>query len=93
MPRDFPKTEIKHGRLINLSRDISKQPTIGEVACLLLVTFSQIYVENQEQRAKQDDLKYCEFSQEISTRRAVDCKDGAERISITGKEPENQKDD
>ena len=59
---------------------------------LLLLAFSQIYVENQEQRVKQDDLK-CEFGQEGSTRKAVECKDGAERISVAGKEPKNQKDD
>ena len=57
-PETLPKTEIKYGGLINLSRDILKKPTIGAVACLLLVVFSQIYVENQEQRAKKDDLKY-----------------------------------
>ena len=48
----LPKTEIKHGGLINLSRDISKQQTIGVVAWLLQVAFSQIYVENQDYRAK-----------------------------------------
>ena len=55
------------------------------------MTFSQIYVENQEQRAKQDDLK-CEFGQKGNTRKALDCKDGAKMITIAGKEPEIQND-
>lgn len=40
-----------------MAEEISKQCSIQAVACVLLNAFSQIYSENQEQRAEWKDLK------------------------------------
>lgn len=55
----------------------------------MLGFFSQIYIENQDYRAQQDDLKFCEKE---SSNKAADWKDRAEEISVAEKELENIKD-
>lgn len=52
--------DIKSGGLINLMEEISKLPSVQGVAWILLVAFSQIYSENQEQKA---DIKSLQFHQ------------------------------
>lgn len=39
-------------KLTDLVEEISVQPNIQSVACILMATFSQIYGENQDQRAE-----------------------------------------
>lgn len=53
--------ELKGGGLINLAGEISRQANVKAIAWMLLGDFSQIYVENQEQKAQQNDLKHFEF--------------------------------
>ncbi|XP_023565619.1 nucleoporin-like protein 2 [Octodon degus] len=86
----LPEGEIKHSGIINLTKEMSRQLNVEAVAWLLLGAFSQIYVDNQQQRAQQGDLK-CEFVQKRSTKVAVDCKHRAD-ISIAQEEQENRKD-
>jgi hypothetical protein len=41
------ESELKNDGLIHLVEEISKQPSIQAVACLLLAAFSQIYSEKE----------------------------------------------
>jgi hypothetical protein len=55
---------------INLDEEISSQHSILAVAWVFLETFSQIYYENWEQKAKQRDSLNCSLSsQEAQPRR------------------------
>lgn len=54
------ETEIKRSGFTNLAKKISKQPNVQDAVCVLLPTFSQIYSENQEQKA---DVKSIQFYQ------------------------------
>lgn len=57
----LPETEIRGDGLINLAEEISRQSNVEAVAWLLLGAFGQTCVENQEQRAQQNDLKCFEL--------------------------------
>lgn len=59
----LPETKIKGDRVIHIAGEISRQSNVDMVAWLTLGAFSQVYLENQEQRAQKSDLKCFEFSQ------------------------------
>ncbi|XP_063113664.1 uncharacterized protein LOC134477927 [Cavia porcellus] len=89
-PETLPKTETKGNGLINLEKEIKKQPNVVAVAWLL-VAFSELYVLNQEQRAQQDNFQYCEFGPKEDSRKGVDCKDRVE-ILIPEEKQRDKKD-
>lgn len=66
--------------------EISMLSNIEAVAQLLLRAFSQINVDNQEQRAQNNDLKRCEFGQKGRCSEVVDCKGRVEEMSVVEKE-------
>lgn len=53
--------------------------------------FQSVYIENQEQIAQQNDLKFCERGQNGSLNKTVDCEDIAEEILIAESKEENRK--
>lgn len=61
------------------------------MTCLVFGALSWIDVENQVQRAQQNDLKHCEYGQKGSTNKTLNCRDRAEN-SIAEKEESNGKD-
>jgi hypothetical protein len=54
--KTFCENEFKGDRLINLAKEISRQPSTEAVSWLLL-SFKQVYMENWEQKTGQTDLK------------------------------------
>jgi hypothetical protein len=53
------EAECEDDGLVHLVEEISGQPSIQAVAWVQLTAFCLVYSENQEQKAKQKDLKTC----------------------------------
>jgi hypothetical protein len=60
-PKTLWVAQFKYDELINVVEEISKQLSIKDMAWFFLVTFSQIYSENCEQKAEQKVLKNLHF--------------------------------
>jgi hypothetical protein len=57
------KAEFKGGTLVNLVKDISREPSLWAVVWILLTAFSQIYSKNKKQMAAKQDLRKFQFDQ------------------------------
>ena len=55
---------MKSFGLIPLAEEISKQPTIDSIVCLLMVTLMKIYNENEQ--TKQSKLQNVNFEEKLN---------------------------
>lgn len=62
-PETLGKAEFKGGTLVNLVKDISREPSLWAVVWILLTAFSQIYSKNKKQMAAKQDLRKFQFDQ------------------------------